>query len=196
MMPEADVDLRIDVDVRELRVLTADEVEYGWTINREYAYMGQLSWEEVRHVIEVESAALATADRRSATAEEFEQACEKLSDDLLEDLGGLDLGAASAVTALSAAGFISAYSCRGHPAGYRYNGGSKHPAILTAADARHFEVLQPLLPSSACGAVVDERCLLIYARSVESFMALAKQLLSSADSFDQLPPLEIQAGED
>jgi hypothetical protein len=200
MIPIMPVPMRVDVDVRQLRVLTPDEVLDGWTINRQYFPLAGTTWEEATEALTVERAVVAEADRASRTWDEFEAACVAAyedEDELIEQyLLGLDIGVASLTLALNAAGCSTAYSCRGHPPERRHNGGSEHPGVLVAVDIPRWAVMKTLIESAECGAVDDIGGVLIYGADVRQLMHLADLLIEASPRFAALSPMTIHDDEE
>ncbi|WP_409466911.1 hypothetical protein [Amycolatopsis sp. GA6-003] len=102
-------------------------------------------------------------------------------------LDGLEIGVAGVVYALSAAGFLTAASCRGHTSS---NSWSTGPVVFAATDRRHAELLAPIAARSGCGFAWDssrEDLLAIEAPSVSEMLSLANAVLMEVRSFG--PPV-------
>lgn len=164
---------------------------------------------EAREIIETERTLLDVAGRVASTADEFDAVCAALESgdpEVLPDgfdgapawtelephmnddvsvFGGLELGVAGLVAALSAIGGIrTAASCRSHGS----HSWSPQPVVLFAADRYRAERLQPLVQETGCGFAIDParpQLLCIVAPSVINMGALAAMVLDSADGFKQ-----------
>lgn len=95
----------------------------------------------------------------------------------MSPLGGLEIGVAGLVHALSATGCWPAASCRGDPGGW-----ARHPVVHFAADRHRVTILRDLLDGSGCGFSTDPargELLVVGAGSIEDTMGLAGRLLES-----------------
>jgi hypothetical protein len=99
-------------------------------------------------------------------------------------LGGLDLGMAGIVHAMSAAGFFPAASCRSHDSETTW---SRLPVVLFAADRRRVLRLQPLVIAAGCGLAIDDErggdYLSLEARSIPEMQLLAGLVLDDMKGF-------------
>lgn len=103
-------------------------------------------------------------------------------------LGGLDLGVAGLVHALSAVGCWPAASCRSHPGDRAW---THRPAVFLAADRHRAHVLQRLVGEAGCGFGLDpsrENLLLIEAESIEDMINLANLVLRDRRAFVPAKP--------
>lgn len=100
-----------------------------------------------------------------------------LIDEGMSPLGGLEIGVAGLVYALSATGCWPAASCRGHPGGW-----ATHPVVYLAADRHRVRTLRDLVAAAGCGLDTDPSrggLLMIMAASIEDTMRLAQTVLDS-----------------
>lgn len=92
-------------------------------------------------------------------------------------LGGLEIGVAGLVHALSATGCWPAASCRGHPGGW-----APHPVVYLAADRHRVTTLRDLAEAAGCGFTTDpsrDRLLVVEAGSVEDTMRLGRLVMDA-----------------
>jgi len=194
MLPTMEIELTISVDPGQLRTLSKDEIDDGWTLNREYESLDYATWDDAHAALELERELIVTADASASTWLEFEERCDEFDSDddlILSQYFTVDIGCGALVLALNAAGFRTAYSCRGHPEAKRHGGGARFPCILVASDQARWEQLEPLLRASNCGAEIREGALLLLAHSVTAFLTLADVLLASKAVFVGLGPMAV-----
>ena len=102
---------------------------------------------------------------------------------------GIDLGVASAVLALNAAGCVTTTSCRGGP-GHQV----AHPLIRVWADRLRGEILTNAARAAGCGLRVDEEGhATIEAPSVTETIGLGAALLERRLLFEALPPISAES---
>jgi hypothetical protein len=109
-------------------------------------------------------------------------------------LEGLEIGVAGVVYALSAAGFLTAASCRGHVGRAAW---SDEPVVFVATDRSRARRLAPLVASHRCGFAIDfdrPELLVIRASSTREMTDLARSVLGEAASFG--PPVLRAADEE
>lgn len=155
-----------------------------------------------RELVEILDGAALTADEFDAIALAFERGYGELPERLvpgpLADLAttmereanegesrlhGLDVGVAGLVYALSATGFWTAASCRGHVGSSPW---SDRPVVLFATDEHRAMVLRPFVERAACGfAEAGPDLLAVEAKSIEGTMRLAELVLSQPRAFRQ-----------
>lgn len=134
----------------------------------------------------LEATLIAAADAASATVDDFDVILEQDLEDwqsLL--LGGLDIGVAGTVLALSAAGCATSTSCRGHhtgkPSPYEV------PEVVFWADIQRARAVREVAASTGCCfGVDDEGRASVWAPSVVEIMALAKELAARRETFEGL----------
>jgi hypothetical protein len=209
IVPHYDIELDASLpETAEYLLPRGNEItEEGFGFFRDTWAIPRLLRTEACAIIKAERTLLEVADRVASTADEFEAVCAALEsgdDNVLPDgfdsgaahaeiepniseevslLGGLDLGVAGLVAALSAIGGIrTAASCRSHGS----RSWSPHPVVLFAADRYRAERLQPLVQATGCGFAIDgarPQLLCIVAPSVSNLAALAATVLDSAATF-------------
>lgn len=189
MIPVYDVDLQVAPPL-ELRVLTQDEVENGWLMCQSYGWPDAYPWDEIDEALLVEEQAIDAYDAASNSVAEFEAAAEADADRVMETLlGTADAGVGTLMLALNAAGFVTGYSCRGHPPP---TSGASHPVIVMAADRAHLDVLVPLVAQTGCGVDDFEGSVRVYATNVRAMLRLARAVVSARDAFDALPAMYVE----
>ena len=163
---------------------------------------------ETRDVMEAEAALVDLAAQVSTTSAEYDQVAAALETGELEELprvvvesdayaraerfipgddvltlGGLELGVAGAVHALSTVKCLPAARCRGHESSYAW---SDAPVIFVAANRHRASVLQELVRETNCGFNADparDGLLVVQAESVVEVMLLASAILQHRDEF-------------
>jgi len=161
---------------------------------------------EAKEVIANELVLLELAERLADNPEEFDVVAGALEDDESEalpeqltqrvafkeiqphlgsdpQLGGLELGVAGLVYALSAVGCWPAASCRGHPNEHAW---ADHPVVYKACDSHRVSVLQPMVEAAGCGFGIDPSrpdLLFVEAKSIREMMSLAQLVVVVRKTF-------------
>jgi len=179
MLPVTTIEVTRGVDFETLWVPDEEARDDGFTDNCEYEPIGAVSWNQVVEVSELEVEVFAELATTVTDADAFEAALAELEYENAPywDLGGLELGVAAAVLALSAVGCVTCFSCRGH-------GGSSYPQIRLAADARLARVVDQCTLPSGCVVESDgEGLLWVCAPSLVEMFAFADELIALRNEF-------------
>ena len=188
------VEIRRQVDMSELswpardRDLTDDS---GVGCNRLYIDLRRMPWSEARRVLEIEEVHLLREDevavsgdiaggkpeqevRQRPTNDDTDVDNDDDEDDeLYEELYGLDLGVASAVLALSAAGCIPFASCNGGPGHLEL-----YPVVVCWARVQRVLDLLEVAEEAGCGLEnANDGAVLVYADDVHKMLAFARILI-------------------
>jgi len=175
VIKNADVKVRRAVDCRQLRwpAQATSYPGYGW--NREYENLrGECSWRRAERALEYEVAAV---EGHAANAEVLEECPDEDYDEYFDYLLGLDLGIASCVIALNAAGCITHSSCNGGVFGNHHH--EEYP--LVALFAKRLIVPVLLACAEASGAGLENEGgggVQVYADDVRKMTGFAGELLN------------------
>ena len=128
-----------------------DEVEDGRCPggNRDYADLRGLSWEEARSVMELEAEYIQRIEQASEPSE-----TELFEEEEIAEIMGLDIGVASTVVALSAAGFIPCTSCNAGAFGGRHH--ETYPVVAFYAQPQSVPLLMQCAEESEVGLDNDQ----------------------------------------
>jgi len=186
-----------------------DEIpEENWGGFRDTWYLGRIPPAEAREALVYEQRALECLDRTCSSQEEFELiACalewgdtDDLPPSLLKSfndeglgevmrnpddfspLGGLEIGVAGLVHALSTIGCVTAASCRWHGE----ESWSDCPVVFFAAPDRKSEILAELIRKTGCGLGADRGLLVIEAASVTDLHSLAELIFEEIPRFQPI----------
>jgi hypothetical protein len=188
VIPEYDVTPAIDVDYASLRVLTAYQVVEGFAVVRDYQPLIDVGWDDARECVEAEARWLDRA-AKAPTAEEFDRilscaAEEEAPDDFDWLFRGLDVGVAGLTLVLSAACYVTCFSCRTHPS----RAGDHMPQVIMAAEPQRVRVLAGHAERAGCGVEsMDGGLVCVYAASVRHLHALAQAMLDARAELEELP---------
>lgn len=133
-----DVDITRSLSNQGLRWPERGEAgsDSGLGCNRSYVDLRALSWGDARRIFELEATLIERIEAAADPEEEYEQ----IEDELYEDdegLFGLDIGVASTVAALCAAGCVTCSSCNAGAYGGHHR--EHYPVVAFFAKARHVE---------------------------------------------------------
>ncbi|MEU3522050.1 hypothetical protein ABZ770_43655 [Streptomyces sp. NPDC006654] len=192
MIPEFDVDIRRDYDLKTLLTgLSAEGVAGGFTEHHEYACLGLPSWEEAAECLTEEAAFLERAGKSDAP-----DGVEALLDELrnADDIGYAelmactfrwnDVGVAGLSLALSAARIAAFYSCS---SGLDKRHHADHPMVGAVPDPERAGLLVRLIETHGCGVGQKYGRWYIYGRSIKDMHVLGRAVLLARDAFDALP---------
>lgn len=187
MIPTYDAAPRIKVQPAALKVLTPQRVVEGFSVVRDYEPHVDITWEEAVECLDAEAKWL---DRAAASrdAEEFDQllytaAEEEAGDDFDYTFRGMDVGVAGLVFVLSAAGYATCYSCRGH-AGIMTE---RVPQVRLATEPDRLELLVGYAERAGCGLETDGDGLVnAYASTVLGLHKLARLIADDRAVFEAL----------
>lgn len=187
VIPSWDVSVDVNVTVPNITGgLDADLRLHPWVINQDHMPIRPGDWDVAEATISTEADAVADADWRSATVDEFEELLQAAEEEgIEEDWYGLDLGVAGLVLALNAAGFATASSCRKHPA----EPWADCPFVIATGDVERIAFLRPLVLEAGAGASDGPPGdgFGIYAPSVRALMTLAVLIVKQRSEFDLIP---------
>ncbi|MEV0269784.1 hypothetical protein AB0H43_13480 [Hamadaea sp. NPDC050747] len=196
MIPHYEVETTIEVGSPPKR-LSPETVVHGFEAIRDYEPLLDLSWAEVDECLRAEEAWLeyaASADNEASFDEILSSAHGRgLPHEISEDpeepdfdelFRYLDIGVAGLVYALSAAGYATCSSCRGHP------GISRPPQVGFGTEPERLSHLIPYVERSGCGMEVSGGVAWIYSNSVTALHALAQMLFDHRAHFESMarPP--------
>ncbi len=191
MLPRSNVELSWDIDFGALREPSDNELDYGGFGTRQYArqLVVEATWEEAADWLANERDAVDRLGRIAHDEDEFDDLAEAKGDGIIDELEGFvtapDLGVRAAVTALCAAGCVTASSCRGHPGDLAW---APYPVILFTADGKRARVLEQACRTAECGiSSTDDGHLKIWAQSVVEMLDLAAVLIAERSQFDVIP---------
>lgn len=189
MIPVYEVVPEIDVDGTTLKRLTVYGVVYGFSVVRDYEPMIDIGWAEARECVKAETRWLqrASAAQDAGTFDKILAAVpdEEARDDVDWLFRGNDVGVAGLVFVLSAAGYATCYSCRGH-VGLE---GTRVPQVRLGTEPERLRLLVGHVRQAGCGLAVDgDGLVTIYARSVTEPHALARHMLDDRLVFEALAP--------
>ncbi|WP_075662455.1 hypothetical protein [Streptomyces acidiscabies] len=192
MIPEFDVDIRRDYDLKTLLTgLSAEDVARGFTEHHEYECLGLPSWEEAAECLTEEAAFLERAGKSDAP-----DGVEALLDELrdADDIGYAelmaytfrwnDVGVAGLSLALSAARIATFYSCS---SGLDKRHHAYHPMVGAVPDPERAGLLVRLIETHGCGVGQKYGRWYINGRSIKDMHALGRAVLLARDAFDALP---------
>lgn len=152
--------------------------------NRDYRDMRGASWTDATRVLALEESLL----ERLKTADDLAAALDSISDELYEDdegLWGLDIGVASAVIALSAAGCIPSTSCNGGCFGDHHH--ESYPLVSFYAKPAWVPNLLAAAEEAKIGLInEDSGSILVYASNISSMMLFAINLIARSKEFSKL----------
>jgi hypothetical protein len=202
LIPEADVDISTKLPLETtFWVPEEDEVseDEGIGFFRDVRLIYNCSVDEARQIIADEARLIDLVDQLSSDRVEFEEfaggvehpnpEADGLSDELKARISAevfdevfreeisptdwLELGVAGLTFALSAAGLLTAASCRSHVE----HSWSPYPVVLFVSDRRHMDKLIHLVKQSNCGISNDGRFFYIYARNIRDTSGLARLIV-------------------
>jgi hypothetical protein len=163
-------------------------VTVSCAVVRDYQPLIGVGWDDARECVEAEARWLDRA-AKAPTAEEFDQILsgapeEEAPDDFDWLFRCLDVGVAGLALVLSAACYVTCFSCRTHPS----RAGDHMPQVIMAAEPQRVRVLAGYAAHADCGLESMESGLVcVYAASVEHLHALAQALLAARAGLEQLP---------
>lgn len=196
MIPTYSVSPRIRVRESSLKALSAEDVVEGFSLVRDYQQVIDISWDEVVDCIEAESRWLDHA-AGSADAAQFDAVLDdaveqEVGDDFDHLFRGMDVGVAGLVFALTAAGYATCYSCRGH-AGIST---ARVPQVRLATEPDRLRLLVDYAERAGCGLDADDEGLVtVYASSVPDLHRMATLVMEDRAVFESLerPSWMVQA---
>ncbi len=185
MIPTYDVAPRIQVQPDALKVLTPWQVVEGFSVVRDYEPQIDITWDEAVECLDAEAKWL---DRAVACqdAEEFDELLysaveEEAGDDFDYLFRGMDVGVAGLAFVLSAAGYATCYSCRGHASIMS----ERVPQVRLATEPDRLERLVGYAERVGCGLGTDgDGLVTVYAPTVLSLHKLARLMADDRAMFE------------
>lgn len=181
-----DVDIERKISPERLRWPSAAQARdgSGFGGNRDYYDLREQPWSDVSDVIREENEMIARIEQADDPAEESEL----IEEEFTEDPGGmmgLDIGVASAVAALSAAGCFPFASCNGGAFGGLHH--EAYPLVAFCARREHVPLLLEAAERSGVGIESDEAGeIIVYADDIRRMPSFAAALLENRLLFDGL----------
>lgn len=181
--PLFDVRIERNVDANCLKWPDRGEAggDSGLGCNRLYCDFRGFSWRTAMKTLVFENGLVA----RIESATDWESEAELIDEELYEDeegLFGMDLGVASSVVALSAAGCIPFSSCNAGAFGGSH--AEAYPLIAFYARRKHVNLLIDLAESAAAGLESDSHgFLVVYSNDVRVMRTFATILINARQSF-------------
>lgn len=152
--------------------------------NREYYDLRDCSWSEAREVYIAEEILIARIENAADPDEEYEIIEEEGAEEP-DDIFGLDIGVASTVVALSAAGCIPFSSCNAGAFGGLHH--EWHPVVAFYARPNMVDLLLECAQEAGTGLESNETGeLIIYADDIRLMRAFAAALMSRQVAFQGL----------
>lgn len=152
------------------------QTDYGLGCNREYVDLRGLSWSEAKRVYEVESTLIRRVETSSDPVAELEDISEQCyeNDDVV--IYGLDIGVASTVVALSAAGCVPCVSCNGGTFGDHHY--EKHPLVVFYARREFVDLLLARAEDAGVGLELAlGGSLMVYSDEIQRMRRFAEILI-------------------
>src|SRR3569623_1592468 len=178
-----DINIQREVDVSKLGWPTKDQIcpDSGLGCNRSYDDLTGRSWADAETVLELERELISKIESQHENLDE-----ESLETELLEAemfLDGLDLGVASTVIALSAAGCVPFSSCNAGAFGGDHQ--ERYPLIAFYAPRNAVDLLLSAATEAEIG-LDDGNYLVAYADDIRKLPMLASVLIEQRAKFDSL----------
>jgi hypothetical protein len=187
VIPQADIEIQVDVNLDLLRAPGRGTVEYpSWLgTQRDYnpEFYDEATWELAEEALAEERRALRQVDAQAGSEGEFDELAFEEFDAEAPLMGYLELGVSALCIALNTAGLVTASSCRGHAESAR-----DLPQLLLACDRQRAKILMLLAEQAGCGLENFEATgLALYAASIADFLELAEAVLAERSRFESLP---------
>lgn len=192
-MPIHNISIDRDVDISRLRWPDNtsinediddeedDNVTMGW-VNRDFMRVGHVSWDEVRNLIVYEKELLNHINEEDSQLDYDAAVEDDEYEHLVIELGGFDVGIASCVLALSAAGCITMTSCNGS-----YGHDESYPLVVFRCRGSWIPILLTIAEKTGCGLENSYAgTVVVYANDVRSMLSFAEALLLEHELFDEL----------
>jgi hypothetical protein len=151
--------------------------------NRAYQDLRGLSWKSVQRVADLEAQLIARLEEALNTEEEHDQIMDELYEDD-EGLFGLDIGVASVVVGLSAAGCIPCSSCNAGAYGRSHH--ERYPLVAFFAKQMHIDLLLKCAEEAGVGLENDEYgTVVVYADDIREMRTFTSALITRKGQFRQ-----------
>lgn len=152
--------------------------------NREYFDVRGFSWKEAQRVFALETELIDRIEK----AEDANATYDDIENEMYDDpdgLGGLDIGVASTVVALSAARCVPASSCNG--GAYGGNHYEAHPVVAFCARDQAVPLLLECAEATGVGLVSESNgYLVVYADDIRAMRGFAAKLIERSTDFNRL----------
>jgi hypothetical protein len=146
--------------------------------NREYLDLRGMDWDEAQRVYDLEMELIGRIETAQEPDEEYDAIQNELYEDPDDGLFGLDLGVASSVIALSAAGCVPFSSCSGGAFGGHHH--ERHPLVAFFAKQKAVAMLLACAEESGTGLEAEDTgALVLYANDIRAMLRFAKALIES-----------------
>lgn len=150
--------------------------------NRSYSDLRGIRWSEAREMMETESSLIIRIELADDPEAEYLD-IEEESYQGAFDLCGLDVGVASTVAMLSAAGMITCSSCNGGAFGGSHH--EVHPLVAFFAKPFHLPILMRCAEKANVGLECLQGTLVAYADDIRCMMHFAAALSKSSSELRQ-----------
>jgi hypothetical protein len=178
------IEIRRNVDAARLGWPKPDEArnDSGLGCNREYIDLRRRSWADAKRVYALERTLIARLENGTDVEEELAAIEEELYEDPGDDLFGLDLGVASSVICLSAAGCVTFASCNAGAFGGRHH--ERYPLVAFFARPQMIAHIDEATGKAGIGLENSASGHLIaYANDIRDMRRFAKELIKNARRF-------------
>ena len=189
MIPSYEIDTDTEFDPRRLGTPGRHWVQDpGPQIGYDVGVFDRSSWEVAKVVIEEEQRRLAILDARAADAHAFDALAYELFDNDRSQkspwamVGELEFGVSGLVVALSAAGCVTASSCRGH-----VHESDAVPYVLFRSDPDRAALVAHACATIGCGFWDVADMLVIHGYSVAALLKLAELVVGRRAEFERIP---------
>jgi hypothetical protein len=180
-----DIAVARDVNLDRISWPQGDEAGERLGCNRQYKDLRRLSWADVERLWDIESRLSARIECAANPEKTYDEIEDELSETPEEGLIGLDLGVASSVAALAAAGCIPFTSCNAGAYGGQHN--ELFPLVAFYARKPFIEFLLACCERAGLGLEDGEHgCLIVYSSDIRNMRAFARELLAQRNRFREL----------
>ena len=182
-----DVEIARNLVVENLHWPKAGEAadETGLGLNHAYMDLRRASWEAAKTAFGRENELIARLDSSTDPEQEYEVVEDITYED--EDLYSLDLGMASLVLALSAAGCVPYSSCNAGAFGGHHV--ERHPVVAFYARPATAKALLAFAEEAQIGLQTSkDGHIIVYADDIRSLRHFAEKLIEKKEHFQRLRP--------
>lgn len=180
-----DVQIKRNVDASGLSWPRPEEAEENLGSNRLYVDLRRLPWKEALRVYDLEEKCI----KRLLASSDPNTECEKIENEIDSDqvvTFGLDIGVASSVCALSAAGCIPFSSCNAGAFGGSHD--EVFPYVAFYARMKAIDLLLQCAETAEVGLILreDVGCLVLYSDNINKMRIFANSLIENSSAFRKL----------
>lgn len=185
-----DIEIVRAVDCTRLGWPALDQRQEGGRLggNHEYVDLRHISWAEAVDIADEERGIIDRIER----ADDPDAEWTVIEEELEEDPGLMvliDLGIASTVAALSAAGCITVSSCNGGAYGDHHH--ERYPLVAFYARRQHVPLLLGAAERAGVGIENDpDGAVVVYADAIDRMPMFAAALIEDRAGFEALPPVK------